>query len=78
MTGRKLLAILVLVVALPAYVVVAVTIVSGLDRPHIAVEVLIYVGLGVLWALPLRRLFLGIGRADPAAGDDEPPGQGRR
>ena len=57
----------VLFVGLPLYIVVAWVAVSMLDRPHVLVEAAIYMGLGVLWALPLRPLFRGIGRPDPDA-----------
>lgn len=63
--ARKRLAILVLVLGLPAYIVVAWVIVGMFERPSILVELAVYVGLGVIWALPLRRLFLGIARPDP-------------
>jgi len=59
---RKRLAILVLAIGVPAYIVVAVTLVGLIERPVFAVELGIYIGLGILWALPLRRLFLGVGR----------------
>jgi hypothetical protein len=62
---RRRLAILALVLGLPAYVIVAVSLVGLFDRPGIWVELLVYVGLGILWILPLRRLFLGIARPDP-------------
>jgi len=62
---RRWLALLVLVVGLPLYIIVAVTILNLLGRPHILVEMLIYIVLGVLWALPFKRLFLGIGQAEP-------------
>ena len=62
---RKRLSLLVLVVGLPLYAIVAVNVVALFDRPPILVELLIYLGLGVLWALPMRRVFLGVGKADP-------------
>ena len=71
--ARKRLAILVLVVGLPAWIVVAILL-AGLfeTRPPILVELAIYVGLGVVWIVPLRRLFLGVARPDPdAPGDDK-------
>lgn len=68
---RKLLAIAVLVLGLPAYVLVATIIVSSFERPGMLLEIAIYVILGVVWALPLRRLFLGIARPDPDAPPDE-------
>ena len=67
--ARKRLALLILVIGLPLYVVVAVSLVNWLERPPIWLEFLVYVGLGFLWALPFRRLFPGIGPPDP----DETP-----
>ncbi len=62
---RRRLSALILLVGLPLYIVVAVTLVSWFDRPPILVELLIYVGLGVLWALPFRFVFRGVGQPDP-------------
>lgn len=72
--SRRRLSLLVLVVGLPVYIVLAVNLVDLFDRPPILVELLIYLVLGVLWALPLRAVFLGVGRADP---DAPPPGDDR-
>ena len=68
--ARRRWALLVLLLGLPAYIVAAVTIVGWFDRPGIALELLVYVGLGIIWALPLRAVFLGIGR--PEAGEAPP------
>ena len=59
---RKLLCVLVLVIGLPLYIVVATSVVGLFDRPPFIVELGVYVALGVLWVLPLRKLFLGIAR----------------
>lgn len=67
---RKRLALLMLVVGLPLYIMAAVWLVDQFERPGILVELLIFVGLGFLWAAPLRRLFLGLGRPDPDAKPD--------
>ena len=57
---------LILLVGMPAYVVVALTIMSSLDtRPPLWLEALIYVVLGLLWMLPFRFIFRGVGREDP-------------
>ena len=64
---RRRLALLVLCVGLPAYIVVAVSLVAMIERPSLPVELAIYVGLGILWIVPLRPLFLGIGQPDPNA-----------
>ena len=65
--ARKRLAIAVLVIGLPLYIVAAVVVVGLFDRPPILLELAIYIGLGVLWVLPLKRLFLGVAREDPDA-----------
>jgi hypothetical protein len=72
--SRRRLALLALVLGLPAYIFVAVSIVAMFERPGILTELLIYVVLGFVWALPLRRLFLGISQPDPEA-RDEPDGR---
>jgi len=62
---RKFWSAIVLVIGLPVYIVVAITVVGLFDRPPFWVELAIYVALGIAWALPFRRLFLGIGKPDP-------------
>jgi len=62
--ARRRWSLVVLLVGLPVYVVAAVTIMSALDRPPLIVELAIYVALGVLWALPLRFVFRGVGREE--------------
>ncbi|MFN4128640.1 MAG: DUF2842 domain-containing protein [Paracoccaceae bacterium] len=69
--ARRRLSLLVLLIGLPAYVVVAVSLVNWIDRPSIMVELGIYVGLGLIWILPLRPIFLGVGQPDPEAGAED-------
>jgi hypothetical protein len=73
--ARKRLALLVLLLGLPLWIAASVWLVSLFDRPSLWVEFLIYVGLGILWVLPLRRLFLGVGQPDPQAPNDEGAGR---
>ncbi len=63
--ARKRWSLVVLLVGLPAYIVAAVSLVNWIDRPSFWIELLVYVGLGFLWIVPLKRLFLGVGQADP-------------
>ena len=65
--ARRRLAILILVLGLPAYVIVAVTLVNQFERPGLLTELAIWVGLGIVWVFPLRRVFHGIGQAEPEA-----------
>jgi putative flippase GtrA len=67
--ARRFLSLVILVVGLPLYVLVAVTLVGLFERPGILLELAIYIGLGVVWALPFRFVFSGIGRPDPEAQD---------
>lgn len=71
--ARKFWSAVVLVVGLPLYIVVALSVVGMFERPSVWVELGVYVVLGILWALPFRRLFLGIGREDPDRRDAGPP-----
>lgn len=64
---RKILCAVLLMVGLPLYVIAATTLVGLFDRPDVLTELAVYVGLGILWALPLRGLFRGIARPDPAS-----------
>lgn len=67
--ARKRLALAVLVVGLPAYILLAVTIMSGMMTNQIrlpgVVEFVVYVALGIGWAFPLKWVFQGIGQPDP-------------
>ena len=68
---RRRLSLLILLVGMPLYIVAAVTIMNLLDRPPLWLELLIYIALGFLWALPFRAVFRGVGQPDPAAGSEK-------
>lgn len=69
---RKRLSVLILLVGLPLYIAAAWFLVSLFERPSILVELGIYIALGIVWAIPFRAVFLGVGKADP----DAPPEEG--
>ena len=69
--SRRRLSLVLLLVGLPAYIIAAVSLMNWLDRPSIWVELAVYIGLGVLWALPFKAVFRGIGQADPDAPEDD-------
>ncbi|MCX7646175.1 MAG: DUF2842 domain-containing protein [Rhodobacteraceae bacterium] len=66
---RKRLSLLVLAVGLPLYIAAAVFAVSLFERPPVWLELAVYLLLGVVWALPLRAVFRGVGQPDPEARD---------
>jgi len=63
--ARRRYSLLILLIGLPMYIVASVTVVNWLDRPSIWVELLVYLALGVLWILPFKFVFKGVGQADP-------------
>ena len=69
--SRKRLSLLILLVGLPVYIAAALYMVSLFERPSLWVEFGVYVGLGILWALPFRAVFRGVGQPDPDAPDQE-------
>ena len=75
--ARKNLSIVILVIALPVYIAVAWGLLGWITdtwgRPSILVELAVYIGLGVLWAVPFKRIFRGIGQADPDQMRGRPP-----
>lgn len=72
--ARRRWALFILLIGMPIYIVVAVTIVNRVDLSALPklVQFLVYVVLGVAWVLPFKPIFLGIGQADPDAEDQEP------
>ncbi|SMO36343.1 DUF2842 domain-containing protein [Paracoccus laeviglucosivorans] len=65
---RKRWSLVILLIGLPLYIVVAVTLMNWLDarfgRQPILIELAVYAGLGILWAVPFRRMFTGIGKGE--------------
>ena len=63
--ARRRWSLVILLIGLPLYVVVAVGVIGLFNRPPIWLELFIYVSLGLLWALPFKFIFRGVGQADP-------------
>ena len=59
---KKRLSLLVLLVGLPVYIILSITVLNLLDRPPIIIELGIYLILGILWALPFKYIFKGVGK----------------
>ncbi len=62
---RRGLSLVILLVGLPVYIVVAISVISLLDRPPFWQELAVYVVLGFIWVIPFRHVFRGIGQLDP-------------
>ena len=61
---KRRLSLFILIVGLPLYVILIVNLISSFDRPNFLVELLIYLLSGIVWALPLRSVFCGVGQAE--------------
>ncbi|MEJ6394302.1 DUF2842 domain-containing protein [Gymnodinialimonas sp. 2305UL16-5] len=68
--ARKRWSLIVLLVGLPAYIAAAWFVLSLFDRPSVLLELGVYIVLGILWALPFKSVFKGVGKADPDASDE--------
>jgi hypothetical protein len=67
---RKRWSLIILLVGLPLYVIISVSVMNWLypdplNRVPVWVELAVYIGLGVLWATPFKFVFKGVGQSDP-------------
>ncbi|MCR9146746.1 MAG: DUF2842 domain-containing protein [Rhodobacteraceae bacterium] len=73
--SRKRWSLFVLVIALPLYMVVAVSFADWLREAlgglHVLAELALFVGLGIVWIIPLKQVFKGVGQPDPDAPDKD-------
>ena len=68
---RRRWSLIILVIGLPVYAIVAVSLVEKLPALPKVLEFIMYVALGIGWVFPLKFVFQGIGQADPDSGDDK-------
>ena len=67
--ARRRWSLVILLVGLPMYVVGSISLLSLFERPSFLLELFIYVALGILWALPFKYVFRGVGQKDPDQDD---------
>ena len=63
--ARRRWSLIILLIGLPMYVVGSISLLSLFERPSFLLELFIYVALGILWALPFKYVFRGVGQKDP-------------
>ncbi len=68
--ARRRWSLVILLLGLPLYIVAVVTVVNWLDRPPLWLEFVVYVVLGILWILPFKFVFRGVGKEDPDQNSD--------
>ncbi|MFN3209275.1 MAG: DUF2842 domain-containing protein [Roseovarius sp.] len=70
--SRRRWSLVILLIALPLYIVVAVNLTDWLRERYdigILTEFAVFVVLGIAWVLPLKPVFRGVGQPDPDARD---------
>ena len=71
---RRRLSLVVLLIALPAYIIVAVNLMDWLrmryEEVNPALELVMFVIIGILWILPFRNLFRGVGLENTDGNED--------
>lgn len=67
--ARRRWALVILLVGLPIYIIIASVLATWLNTENFLVTLALYIGLGIVWILPFKSVFLGVGQADP----DAPP-----
>ena len=68
---RRRWSLIILVIGLPVYAMVAVSLVAKLPALPKVLEFIMYVALGIGWVFPLKFVFQGIGQADPDSDDNK-------
>lgn len=73
--ARRRWSLVILLLGLPTYIAMAWFLMSLFDRPSVLIEIMIYIGLGIVWVIPCKSVFMGVGQADPDAApeNDENP-----
>lgn len=68
--AKRRWSLVILLIGLPIWIIVASSVITLLGRPPILVELLVYLGFGLIWALPFRSVFRGVGQPDPDHRED--------
>lgn len=63
--ARRRWSLFILLVGLPVYIAAVWFLLSLLESWPIWLQIVICLLFSILWAFPLRRVFLGVGKADP-------------
>ncbi|WP_224815582.1 DUF2842 domain-containing protein [Hasllibacter sp. MH4015] len=69
--ARRRWSLFILLVGLPAYIAAVWFILSLIEGWPVWLQIVICLAFSIIWALPLKSVFLGVGQADPDAAPDE-------
>ena len=68
--SKRRWSLVILLIGLPIWIVLASSVMTAIGDLPILVELVVYMALGVVWALPFRNVFRGVGQPDPDGRDD--------
>jgi len=69
--ARRRWVLVVLLVGLPLYIILATTFAGLLNLQSVLLQLVLYIVLGIVWIVPFKPLFRGIGQPDPDAPKDK-------
>ena len=66
-TWRKPVGVLLLLIAMGLYIMLVVTLIEPISHWHVLLQVPVYLVLGIVWLLPLKRflIWMETGRFSP-------------
>ncbi|GLQ34605.1 hypothetical protein GCM10007939_08880 [Amylibacter marinus] len=65
--ARRRWSLVLLLIWMPVYIILCIGIIAMLPPLHFILQFVMYLVLGVAWALPFKSLFRGVGKPDPDA-----------
>ena len=63
--ARRRWSLVILLIGLPLYIILAVNLIDWLNVTSVLGELAVYIALGIVWALPFKAVFRGVGQAPP-------------
>jgi len=69
--ARRRWVLVVLLVGLPLYIILATTLAGLLNLQSVLLQLVLYIVLGIVWIVPFKPLFRGVGQPDPDAPEDK-------
>ncbi len=69
--ARRRWSLFILVIGLPVYIAVVWFMLSLLEAWPVWLQIVICLVFSIVWAFPLKSVFLGVGQADPDAPRDD-------
>ena len=69
--ARRRWSLLILLIGMPVYIITVANLVAFLPELSKIVEFFMYVVLGIVWIIPVKFIFMGIGQEEPDARNEK-------